>query len=170
MAVAKKVALTLNVNGQSYTVEVPPHKLLLDVLREEIGLTGTKESCREGECGVCTVLLDGKIVNSCLVLAASAAGKQVVTVEGIAETGCLHPVQQAFIDKAGVQCGFCTPGFMVAAKALLDENPAPTEAQIREYLAGNLCRCTGYNGIVDGVLQAAEQGKAAGRKAGADPA
>lgn len=158
---AKKMALTLTVNGQEYRVEVPAHKLLLDLLREDLGLMGTKESCREGECGACSVLLDGKLVNSCLVLAVAASGKTILTVEGIAEGDHLHPIQQAFIDKGGVQCGFCTPGFMVATKALLAENPDPTEAEIREYLAGNLCRCTGYNGIVDAVRQAAEELKAA---------
>lgn len=131
-----KMALMLNVNEQEYHVEVASHRILLDVLREELGLTGTKESCREGECGVCTILLDGKVVNSCLILAASARGKKITTVEGIASGQALHPVQSAFVDCHGVQCGFCTPGFIVAAKALLDENSDPSEAEIREYLAG----------------------------------
>jgi carbon-monoxide dehydrogenase small subunit len=154
------MALTLNVNNQEYNVEVPSHRILLDVLREELGFTGTKESCREGECGVCTILLDGKIVNSCLMLAASARGKKITTVEGIADGQALHPVQSAFVDCHGSQCGFCTPGFIVAAKALIDENSDPSELEIREYLAGNLCRCTGYNGIVDAVQKAASQVRA----------
>ncbi len=160
-----RVALTLNVNGQDYAVEVPPDRFLLDVLRQDLGFTGTKESCREGECGVCTVSIDGKIVNSCLILAVSARGKEIVTVEGIAGPDQpLHPVQEAFVACGGVQCGFCTPGFIVAAKALLDENADPTEAAIREYLAGNLCRCTGYSGIVDAVQMAARRLKAAGQE------
>lgn len=160
-----KVALTLNVNGQEYAVEVPADRILLDVLRQDLGFTGTKESCREGECGVCTVLLDGKIVNSCLTLAVWCRGKQIVTVEGIAGPGQeLHPVQEAFVACGGVQCGFCTPGFVVAAKALLDENPDPSEDEIREYLAGNLCRCTGYNGIIDALQAAARRLKSPARQ------
>lgn len=150
-----RIPVTLNVNGQRYDLEIPPHRLLLDVLRNDLGLTGTKESCREGECGSCTVLVDGKAVNSCLYLAAAAQGKEIVTIEGLAKDGVLDPVQQAFVETGGTQCGFCTPGFILTAKALLRENPSPTEAEVRAYLAGNLCRCTGYNHIVDAVLVAA---------------
>lgn len=150
-----KVPVSLLVNGERYDLEVAPQHLLLDVLREQLGLTGTKESCREGECGSCTVLLDGKPINSCLYLAVAAQGKEIITVEGLAKDGKLDPVQAAFAVTGGTQCGYCTPGFIMSARALLDENPNPSEAEIREYLAGNLCRCTGYNHIVDAVLQAA---------------
>lgn len=150
-----KVPVTLSVNGETYELEIQPHRLLLDVLREDLRLTGTKESCREGECGSCTVLLDGAPINSCLFLAIAAQGKEITTVEGLAKDGCLDPVQAGFARSGGVQCGFCTPGFIMSARALLNENPNPTEAEIRAYLAGNICRCTGYNHIVDAVLLAA---------------
>ncbi|RFU65154.1 (2Fe-2S)-binding protein [Peribacillus glennii] len=152
-----KVPLPLKVNGSDYYVEIEPHRTLLDVLREDLGFTGTKESCREGECGVCTVSLDNKTINSCLLPAVAARGKEIITVEGIAASEELHPIQKAFVDCHGLQCGFCTPGFIMSAKALLDENENPTEEEIRSYLAGNLCRCTGYNGIVDAVKQAASE-------------
>ena len=157
-----KMPVRLTVNGQLYEVEVEPHRVLVDVLREELGLTGTKESCREGECGACTVIIDGKAVNSCLVLAVWADGKSIETVEGLATGGRLHPVQTAFAQNAAVQCGFCTPGFLMATKALLDEVPDPTEDEIRAALAGNICRCTGYRQIVAAVQSAARTLKEGG--------
>jgi aerobic carbon-monoxide dehydrogenase small subunit len=148
--------LTLNVNGETYEVEhVPVSRSLLQVLRDDLGLTGTKEGCGEGDCGACTVIMDGMAVNSCLVLAAEAEGKAVVTVEGLVKAGKLSPLQQAFVDEGAVQCGFCTPGMLMSAKALLDTNPSPTEAEIRTTLSGNLCRCTGYVRIVSAVQKAA---------------
>ncbi|MCX7939711.1 MAG: (2Fe-2S)-binding protein, partial [Thermoflexales bacterium] len=130
---------------------------LLEVLRETLGLTGTKEGCNNGNCGACAVLLDGVLVNACLVLAVEVEGSQITTIEGIAPREGLHPIQQAFLENAALQCGVCTPGFIVAAKALLDCNPAPTEHEVRAWLAGNLCRCTGYDKIVRAVLNAAER-------------
>jgi aerobic carbon-monoxide dehydrogenase small subunit len=152
-----KVALTLTINGQRHEVLTEPHRTLLDVLRVDLGLTGTKENCLEAECGVCTVLLDGRAVNSCILLAAQCQGRQVLTIEGLGRDGQLHPLQQAFIDQGAVQCGYCIPAMILSAKAYLDEHPAPTEAQVREALAGNLCRCTGYQKIVDAVLAAARE-------------
>ena len=143
--------ITLQVNQQSYSVQVEPGELLVDVLREKLGLTGTKKGCGTGDCGACTVLLDGKPVNSCLVLAVSAADKQIVTIESLGDKDHLHPLQQCFIDSGAIQCGYCSPGFLVTAKALLDENPNPTEAEIRAAIAGNLCRCTGYAGIIRAI-------------------
>jgi len=147
--------LALLVNGRTYEVEVDPHRNLLSVIRNEVGLTGTKEGCDDSECGACMVLLDGRPANSCSVLAMQAAGRRIETVEGLATNGTLHPLQEAFLAEGGVQCGFCTPGMLMSAKALLDANPKPTEAEIRRYLSGNLCRCTGYSGIVRAVLRAA---------------
>ena len=152
-----KVALTLTINGQRHEVLTEPHRTLLDVLRVDLGLTGTKENCLEAECGVCTVLLDGRAVNACIVLAAQCQGRQVLTIEGLGCDGQLHPLQQAFIDHGAVQCGYCIPAMILSAKAYLDEHPARTEAQVREALAGNLCRCTGYQKIVDAVLAAARE-------------
>jgi carbon-monoxide dehydrogenase small subunit len=129
---------------------------LLDVIREDLGLTGTKEGCGLGECGACTVIMDGKTVNSCLVLAAEADGKEITTVEGVADGDRLHPVQQAFLDEGGLQCGFCTPGMIMSAKALLDENPDPTDDEIRRGIAGNLCRCTGYTKIIRSIRTASK--------------
>jgi len=146
----------LKVNGEIYEVEAEPRARLLDVLRDGLGLTGTKEGCGTGDCGACTVLLDGKPVNSCLVLAITARGKEITTIEGLAGPAGLHPIQQAFIDYGGLQCGICTPGMILSAKALLDENPNPTADEVRFGLAGNLCRCTGYTKIVESVLAAAE--------------
>jgi len=151
-----KCQINLTINGDSYDILVEPRKTLLSVLRNTIGLTGGKESCSTGDCGACTVLLDGKPVTSCLVLAVSANGKEITTIEGLASGGELHPVQKAFIEKGAIQCGYCTPGMILTAKALLDENPNPTEEEIRRYLAGNLCRCTGYNKIVNAVAYAAQ--------------
>jgi aerobic-type carbon monoxide dehydrogenase small subunit (CoxS/CutS family) len=147
---------TLTVNGVGYPVEVEPWRSLLSVLRDEVGLTGSKEGCDDSECGACMVLLDGRPVNSCSYLALQADGREVTTIEGLAAPdGELHPLQRAFLDQGGVQCGFCTPGMLISAKALLDENPTPSEEEIRLALSGNLCRCTGYSGIVRAVQSAA---------------
>jgi carbon-monoxide dehydrogenase small subunit len=150
--------VALSVNGVSRTASVEPRITLADVLRDELGLTGTHVGCEHGVCGACTVLLDGRSVRSCLLFAVQAAGHEVTTVEGLAAAdGTLHPLQEAFHDAHGLQCGFCTPGFLMAARELLDENPSPTEAEVRTWLSGNLCRCTGYQNIVDAVLLAAER-------------
>ena len=147
--------ITLNVNGIPYAAQIAPHRTLVTVLRTELGLTGTKEGCDDCECGSCSVLLDGTLVCACLVLAAQADGHEVTTVEGLAENGDLHPVQQAFVDTGAVQCGFCTPGLVVATVDLLRRNPNPSEDELREALSGNLCRCTGYAKIFDAVRAAA---------------
>ena len=147
--------ITLRVNGQQQTVEAPPMRRLLDLLREDLHLTGTKEGCGEGECGSCSVLMNGVLVNSCLVPAIQANGTAICTVEGLATEGRLHPIQQCFLEAGGAQCGICTPGMMLATHHLLDKHPHPTEAQIREGLAGNLCRCTGYMRIFEAVREAA---------------
>ena len=149
-----KISLRCNVNGEAVTLHAYPLARLLDVLREELGLTGTKEGCGEGECGACSVLMDGELVNSCLVPATQAEGADVRTVEGVADGERLHAVQQAMIECGGAQCGICTPGMVLAAVNLLKNTPAPTEADIREGLAGNLCRCTGYMKIFDAVVKA----------------
>jgi len=153
-----KQKIKLKVNGTPYEVFVEPWKTLLDVLREEIGLTGVKSGCEEGECGACTVLVDGKAVNSCLLLAPQAQGKEIVTIEGLEGEEGLHPLQQAFVEHFAVQCGFCTPGMILSAKALLDKTPHPTEEEVRVALSGNLCRCTGYVKIVEAVLAAGKKG------------
>jgi aerobic carbon-monoxide dehydrogenase small subunit len=150
-----KVPVRLTVNGASHTIETWPMMRLLDVLREELGLTGTKEGCGEGECGACSILLDGRLVNSCLVPALQADGAEITTIEGIATGEQLHAVQQAFVECGGAQCGICTPGMIVAAVHLLAQNPHPTEEEIRTALAGNLCRCTGYMRIFEAVRQGA---------------
>ena len=150
-----KRPLSLVVNGISYELAVEPHRNLLSVIRGEVGLTGAKEGCDDSECGACMVLLDGRPANSCSVLAMQAAGRRIETVEGLATGGKLHTLQAAFLDEGGVQCGFCTPGMLMSAKALLDSNPQPSEAVIRRYLSGNLCRCTGYSGIVRAVQKVA---------------
>jgi carbon-monoxide dehydrogenase small subunit len=149
--------ISLKVNGQQYSLEVDAKDLLLHVIRERIGLTGTKEGCGTGECGACTVLIDGIPINSCLYLAVKAEGKEVLTIEGLGAAANLHPLQQAFIDNAAVQCGYCAPGMLLSAKALLDKNPDPSEREIREGIAGNICRCTGYVKIVKAVQQAAAE-------------
>jgi carbon-monoxide dehydrogenase small subunit len=151
----ERVPLGLRINGETHELAVEPHRTLLDVLRSDLGLTGTKENCLEAECGVCTVLLDGMAVNACIVLALQCRDREVTTIEGLAVGGALDPLQRAFIDLGAVQCGYCIPGMILAARAYLDENPRPSEADVREALAGNLCRCTGYQKIVDAVLTAA---------------
>lgn len=144
------------VNGNEYAAVIEPHMLLIDVLRDELGLTGTKYACGAGDCGACTVLIDGKPSFSCLTLAVTARGKSILTIEGLTDGLELHPLQKAFVEKGAVQCGFCTPGMILSAKALLDENPDPTRDEIKRGLAGNLCRCTGYVKIVDAVQAAAD--------------
>lgn len=147
-----KHKISLNVNGRSHSLEIDSQRTLLEVLRVDLGLTGTKEGCGMGDCGTCTVLWNGKPVNSCLILAVEADGQKVETIEGVAVDGKLHPIQQAFIDHGGVQCGFCTPGMILSSKALLESNPRPTELEVRTAIAGNLCRCTGYDKIVKAIM------------------
>lgn len=155
------------VNGRTVRAEVPATRTLLEFLREDLGLTGTKEGCGKGECGACTVLVDGKPVNSCLMLAYQADGKQVVTIEGLERDGSLHPIQEAFVTEGAVQCGFCTPGMIMSAKALLDANPSPTRDEIRQAISGNLCRCTGYAKIIRAIEVAAA--RLPGAERGDDP-
>lgn len=150
--------ITLTVNGQSEVLQVPSNMTLLHTLREYLGLTGTKNGCEAGECGACTVLLDGEPINSCLTLAVEMDGQEVTTIEGLAEDGELTPLQRTFADLNAVQCGYCTPGVLMAATALLDRNPSPTQEDIQEALVGNLCRCTGYQRIIDAVREAAKAG------------
>ena len=152
--------ISLSVNGTSHEIEVPTYRTLLDCLRNDLGLTGSKEGCGVGVCGACTVLLDGKMISSCIALAVFADGNDVTTVEGLAEDERLHPVQQAFVDAGGFQCGICTPGQVVSSKALLDANSHPTDDEIREWMAGNLCRCTGYYKILESIRTAAERSRA----------
>ena len=152
-----KYLLTMTVNGETAEVAIEASTMLLDVLRGELGLTGAKEACGQGDCGACTVLLDGKAVNSCITPAMKAMNKQVLTIEGLGSPGKLHPIQEAFIEHGAMQCGFCTPGMILSAKALLDENTNPTEEEVRVGLSGNLCRCTGYIKIIEAVLAAAEK-------------
>ena len=154
---ARKVVLTCKVNGREYTLRVYPMARLLDVLREELRLTGTKEGCGEGECGACSVLLNGQLANSCLVPALQAHQAEITTIEGVAGDDCLHDIQQAFIDAGGAQCGICTPGMIVAAVSLLERVPQPSEEEIRVGLAGNLCRCTGYTKIFEAVVRACQR-------------
>lgn len=142
------------VNDKEYNIDVNPEMRLIDVLRNKLGLTGVKEGCGEGECGACTVIMDGEAVNSCLVMAVQARGKKIITIEGLEKNGELDPLQSAFIENGAVQCGYCTPGMIMSAKALLLKNPNPTEEEIREAIAGNICRCTGYNNIVKAIKTA----------------
>ncbi len=151
------VEIRLTINGAKRRLQVPPETTLLELIRDHLGLTGTKEGCGQGQCGTCTVLLEGRPVNSCLVLAAQADGQQVTTIEGLIRKGQLDAVQSAFIDEGAVQCGFCTPGLILTARALLDENPDPSEEQIREAISGHLCRCTGYAAIVRAIRRAASE-------------
>ena len=153
---SKKVQVQTTINGENTEFLCEPRQSLLEVLRETLGLTGAKEGCNNGNCGACNVILDGKLVNSCLVLAVEIHGQNVTTIEGIATAQGLHPLQEKFISHAALQCGFCTPGFIVASKALLDHNSNPGEQDVREWLEGNLCRCTGYDRIVRAVLYAAQ--------------
>ncbi len=147
-----KRQLILTVNGEDHEIEAEPNRLLLYALRDDIGLTGTKEGCSIGVCGACSVIVDGRLVSSCLTLAVGCQGKKIETIEGLAKDGKLHPLQQAFIEYGGFQCGICTPGQIMAAKALLDENSKPSEEEVREWMSGNLCRCTGYYKILESVM------------------
>ena len=151
-----KVHVSTTINGEETEFLCEPHQSLLEALRETVGLMGAKEGCNNGNCGACNVILDGALVNSCLVLAVEIQGRSITTIEGIATPEGLHPLQQKFLEHAALQCGFCTPGFIVAGKALLDRNPNPSEQEVRAWLAGNLCRCTGYDRIVKAVLDAAK--------------
>jgi len=154
---AKKAHITMSVNGDEYQYLCEPGQTLVDVLRNELELTGTKEGCSTGDCGACSVMLDGELVCSCLVLAVETDGKSVETIEGMAKGDELHPLQRNFLELNGLQCGICTPGVLIAAKALLERNPNPTETETRFWLAGNLCRCTGYDKIVRSVMAAADE-------------
>lgn len=153
--------ITLNVNGRSYALEIEPGRTLLDVLRDNLGLKGTKSNCQEGECGACTVMVNGRVVNSCLYLAVRADGKSITTIEGLATENQLHPLQEAFILHGGAQCGYCTPGYIVAAAALLNENPSPTDEELNRALNGNICRCTGYVKIRESIRAIVGEGKKA---------
>jgi carbon-monoxide dehydrogenase small subunit len=152
----EKRVIQLTVNGEEYETVVAPNQTLVEVLRDNLSLTGTKEGCGEGACGTCTVLLDGKPVRSCLILAVEVQGREITTIEGLAPMGELHPVQKAFVEYGAIQCGFCAPGMILTTKALLDENPSPTEQEARQAISGNVCRCTGYTKIVEATLKAAE--------------
>ena len=149
--------IVLQINGQDYAVDVEPDELLVDILRDRLWLIGTKKGCGTGDCGACTVIMDGRPVTSCLVLAMAAEGKAIETIEGMADGDELHPLQQSFIDYGAVQCGYCTPGLLMMARHLLEQNPTPTEAEIRAGIAGNLCRCTGYTKVVEAIQVAAEE-------------
>ncbi len=152
-----KQIIKLQVNGDIYEVAVEHWRTLLEVLRDEVGLTGTKKGCDEGDCGACTGLINGKAVTSCLTLAIEAQGKEITTIEGLADGEALHPIQEAFVEHGGLQCGFCTPGMILSAKALLDKNPTPTEDEIKLGIAGNLCRCTGYIKIIESIAAASQK-------------
>lgn len=151
--------IRLKVNGVDYRLRIEPWRTLLEVLRENLGLMGTKKACNEGECGACTVIMDGKAVTSCLMLALDAQDKDIITIEGLSEGEKLDPIQESFLEHGGLQCGFCTPGMVMSAKALLDENPSPTLGEVREAIAGNLCRCTGYQHIIDSIMDVSNPAK-----------
>ena len=151
------VAVSFTLNGRLQEIDVEPHELLLDVVRERLGLTGAKRSCDVEVCGACTLLVDGRPVSACTTLAFEVRGRSVLTIEGLADDGKLHPLQKAFIEHGGFQCGFCTPGMLLASKALLDENPNPSEAELKHFMHGNLCRCTGYKKIIESIMAAAKE-------------
>ena len=153
----KDMEIGLKVNGIDYKLKIEPWRTLLEVLRENLGLMGTKKACNEGECGACTVIMDGKAVTSCLLLAVDVQGKEIITIEGLSEGEKLDPIQESFLKHGGLQCGFCTPGMVMSAKALLDENPSPTLGETREAISGNLCRCTGYQHIIDSIMAASKR-------------
>jgi aerobic-type carbon monoxide dehydrogenase small subunit (CoxS/CutS family) len=157
---AQTLPVSFHINGRERELEVEPHELLIDVVRDRLGLTGVKRSCDVQVCGACTLLLDGRPVSSCTLPAFEARGKNILTIEGLAENGRLHPLQEAFIEHGGFQCGFCTPGMILTAKALLDEYPRPTVEEIKHFMHGNLCRCTGYKKIIESILAAAKKMKA----------
>ncbi len=154
---AERIAITVTVNGEPFREEVPATRSLLDFLRDDLGLTGTKEGCSEGECGACAVILDGRLVDACLIFAAEADGRSVETVEGLADGEDLHPLQRTFAATGAAQCGYCTPGMLMACKSLLDRNPSPTREEVVHGIAGNLCRCTGYGTIIQAVMEAAKE-------------
>lgn len=156
----QKLVVHYTINGRPYEAYTEPNRTLLEVVRDDLRLTGAKEGCGTGDCGACSMIVDGKLVTSCLMLAPQAERAEIVTIEGLAQDGRLHPVQQAFIEKGAVQCGFCIPGMILAGKALLDRNPQPSEREIREAIAGNLCRCTGYTKIVEAIAAVATGGSA----------
>ena len=158
-----KLHVSANINGEPTEFLCEPYETMLDVLRNELGLTGSKEGCGSGDCGACSITLDGRLVCSCLMLAAEAEGGEICTIEGMAEGDTLHPLQQKFLELAALQCGICTPGVLIAAKSLLEQNPDPSETEVRFWLAGNLCRCTGYDKIVRAVLESAADMKEASR-------
>lgn len=151
----EKKRIRFTINNQAQELSIDPWRTLLEVIREDLQLTGTKEGCGEGECGSCTVIMNGKTVNSCLIPAVEADNKEIITIEGLADGDDLHPIQEAFVEKSGMQCGFCTPGMIMSAKALLDSNPNPNKDEIREGIAGNFCRCTGYTKIIESISAAA---------------
>jgi carbon-monoxide dehydrogenase small subunit len=153
----KKSQIKIKVNGEWHELTVPNKRTLLEVIREDLHFTGTKKMCDAGECGSCTVIMDGMVVNSCIVLAVDANGKEIATIESLSQIGTLHPIQEEFITKGAIQCGFCTPGMILSAKALLDQNPNPTELDVKKAISGNFCRCTGYVRIVNAILSAAER-------------
>jgi len=159
---AQLIPISFTLNGRLQEIEVQPHELLLDVVRERLGLTGVKRSCDVQVCGACTLLVDGRPVSACTTLAFEVRGRSVLTIEGLAENGKLHPLQQAFIEHGGFQCGFCTPGMILAAKALLDENPDPSEAELKHFMHGNICRCTGYKKIIESIMAAAKTMRSVG--------
>ena len=157
---AQTIPLSFTLNGRLQEVEVEPNELLLDVVRDRLGLTGAKRSCDVQVCGACTILVDGRPVSACTTLAFEVRGRSVMTIEGLADDGKLHPLQEAFIEHGGFQCGFCTPGMLLASKALLDENPNPTEAELKHFMHGNICRCTGYKKIIESIMAAAKKMRA----------